>query len=77
MVDEFQDTNETQLNFLELLTENFAGNNQNLFLQLVILCNQFIDLEKAEVEIFSRVQKKWHWRFKAKITLPKSKLSIK
>jgi len=57
MVDEFQDTNETQLNFLELLTENFAGNNQKSFFAVGDPMQSIYRFRKAEVEIFSRVQK--------------------
>ena len=57
LVDEFQDTNESQLNFLELLTENFAGNQQKSFFAVGDPMQSIYRFRKAEVEIFSRVQK--------------------
>ena len=57
MVDEFQDTNESQLNFLELLTENFAGNNKKSFFAVGDPMQSIYRFRKAEVEIFNRVQK--------------------
>ena len=58
LIDEFQDTNESQLNFLELLTENFAGNPQKSFFAVGDPMQSIYRFRKAEVEIFTRVQKR-------------------
>ena len=57
LIDEFQDTNEAQLNFLELLTENFSGDTQKSFFAVGDPMQSIYRFRKAEVEIFSRVQK--------------------
>ncbi|MDG1692381.1 MAG: UvrD-helicase domain-containing protein, partial [Methylophilaceae bacterium] len=57
LVDEFQDTNESQLNFIELLTQNFAGNPEKSFFAVGDPMQSIYRFRKAEVEIFSRVQK--------------------
>ena len=57
LIDEFQDTNESQLNFLELLTENFSGNTHKSFFAVGDPMQSIYRFRKAEVEIFSRVQK--------------------
>ncbi len=57
LIDEFQDINESQLNFLELLTENFSGNNRKSFFAVGDPMQSIYRFRKAEVEIFSRVQK--------------------
>jgi ATP-dependent helicase/nuclease subunit A len=57
LVDEFQDTNESQLIFIELLTQNFAGNNKKSFFAVGDPMQSIYRFRKAEVEIFSRVQK--------------------
>ena len=55
LIDEFQDTNESQLNFLELLTENFSGNTHKSFFAVGDPMQSIYRFRKAEVEIFSRV----------------------
>ena len=57
LVDEFQDTNESQLIFIELLTQNFAGNPEKSFFAVGDPMQSIYRFRKAEVEIFSRVQK--------------------
>ena len=57
LVDEFQDTNESQLIFIELLTQNFAGNPDKSFFAVGDPMQSIYRFRKAEVEIFSRVQK--------------------
>lgn len=57
LIDEFQDTNEAQLNFLTLLTENFSGNEYKSFFAVGDPMQSIYRFRKAEVEIFSRVQK--------------------
>ena len=57
LVDEFQDTNESQLIFIELLTQNFAGNSEKSFFAVGDPMQSIYRFRKAEVEIFSRVQK--------------------
>ena len=56
LVDEFQDTNESQLIFIELLTQNFAGNPEKSFFAVGDPMQSIYRFRKAEVEIFSRVQ---------------------
>jgi len=57
LVDEFQDTNESQLIFIELLIQNFAGNPEKSFFAVGDPMQSIYRFRKAEVEIFSRVQK--------------------
>jgi len=50
LVDEFQDTNESQLIFIELLLRILLVTQKNLFLLSVIPCNQFTDLGKLKLK---------------------------
>ena len=55
LVDEFQDTNNQQKEFLELLTQNFAGNPKKSFFAVGDPMQSIYRFRKAEVSIFKEV----------------------
>ena len=56
LVDEFQDTNNQQKEFLELLTQNFAGNPKKSFFAVGDPMQSIYRFRKAEVSIFKELQ---------------------
>ncbi len=56
LVDEFQDTNYAQLKFIELLTQNFAGDPEKTFFAVGDPMQSIYRFRKAEVEIFKKIQ---------------------
>ena len=56
LVDEFQDTNYSQLEFLELLSQNFAGNPDKSFFAVGDPMQSIYRFRKAEVSIFKDAQ---------------------
>jgi len=58
LVDEFQDTNNQQKEFLELLTQNFAGNPNKSFFAVGDPMQSIYRFRKAEVGIFKELQTK-------------------
>ena len=57
LIDEFQDTNNQQKEFLELLTQNFAGNPKKSFFAVGDPMQSIYRFRKAEVNIFKGLQK--------------------
>ena len=56
LVDEFQDTNNSQLEFLELLSQNFSGDPNKSFFAVGDPMQSIYRFRKAEVSIFKNVQ---------------------
>ncbi|MGE4597204.1 MAG: UvrD-helicase domain-containing protein [Methylophilaceae bacterium] len=56
LIDEFQDTNKAQLEFIKLLTQNFSGNPHKSFFAVGDPMQSIYRFRKAEVEIFQQSQ---------------------
>ena len=56
LIDEFQDTNKQQYEFLLLLTQNFAGNPKKSFFAVGDPMQSIYRFRKAEVSIFNKLQ---------------------
>ena len=56
LVDEFQDINYAQLKFIELLTQNFAGDPEKTFFAVGDPMQSIYRFRKAEVGIFKKLQ---------------------